>query len=211
MSENTKTGVEDNNLKTDPVQPASDATDVTRRGFLASSLTVVGSLLVGQSVTYSDQLPVKAGAHSTLDVSALRKIIKGRVLTKSDADFEKVALNVWNKYGNDNRRPQLIVRVADEHDVIEAVRYARTNKLKIAVRGGGHNWCNPSLRNGGMMIDLTNLNRVISIDPKTRKAVVQPMISNREIQRQLNALHLSYPSGHCPPVKLSGYVLGGGM
>ena len=122
-------------------------------------------------------------------------------------DFEKVAFDVWNKYGAMKRRPQLIVRVANEQDVVEAVKYARAHKLKVTVRGGGHNWCNPSLRNGGMMIDLTSLNKVISIDAKAHKAVVQPIISNREIQAAPQCSNLSYPSGHCPPVKLSGYLL----
>ena len=132
----------------------------------------------------------KAPAHTSLDTSALQKNIKGQVLTASDADFEKVALDIWNKYGPIKRRPQVIVRVANEQDVVEAVKFARANKLKVTVRGGGHNWCNPSLRNGGMMIDLTNLNQVISIDAKAHKAVVQPIISNREIQAHLNAQNL---------------------
>ncbi len=155
--------------------------------------------------------PTEGPAHTNPDTSTLQKSIKGQVLTPSDPDFEKVALDVWNKYGTIKRRPQLIVRVAVEQDVVEAVKYAAANKLKVTVRGGGHNWCNPSLRNGGMMIDLANLNQVISIDAKAHKAVVQPIISNREIQARLNAQGLSYPSGHCPPVKLSGYLLGGGM
>ncbi len=62
-----------------------------------------------------------------------------------------------------------------------------------------------------MMIDLTNLNQVISIDEKAQKAVVQPIISNRDIQMHLNAKGMAFPSGHCPQVKLSGYLLSGGM
>ncbi len=150
-------------------------------------------------------------AHPNLDTNTLRKSVKGDVLSATDSDFEKVALDIWNKYGPIKRRPQLIVRVADEQDVVEAVRFARANKLKVTVRGGGHHWSNSSLRNSGVMIDLTNLNQVISIDAKAHKAVVQPIISNREIQAHFNAQNLSYPSGHCPPVKLSGYLLSGGM
>lgn len=153
----------------------------------------------------------KAPALVNPDTRVLQEKVKGQVLTASDSDFAKVALDVWNKYGTNERRPQFIVRVADEQDVVEAVNYARANNLKVSVRGGGHNWCNPSMRNGGMMIDLTNLNQVISIDAKAHRAVVQPIVSNREVQAQLNAQNLSYPSGHCPPVKLSGYLLGGGM
>ena len=211
MTENPETVIAENNLKTDQDTPGSDATDVSRRSFLASSLAVAGSLLVGESVAHSERLPDNAGVHGNLDANALRKSIKGQVLTRTDTDFEKVAIDVWNQYGTSKRRPQLIVRVANEQDVVEAVKFAKASKLKVVVRGGGHNWCNPSLRDGGMMIDLTNLNKVISIDPKERKAVVQPIISNREIQHHLNAQNLSYPSGHCPPVKLSGYLLGGGM
>jgi len=36
-----------------------------------------------------------------------------------------------------------------------------------------HNWCQPTLRNGGLLIDLSELNKVISIDVGARKAVVQ--------------------------------------
>ena len=56
-----------------------------------------------------------------------------------------------------------------------------------------------------------NLNKVISIDVEARRAVVEPIISNREAQRILNAKGLAFPSGHCPQVKLSGYLLSGGM
>lgn len=79
------------------------------------------------------------------------------------------------------------------------------------MRGGGHNWCSPSNRNGGILIDLANLNKVISIDANARKAVVQPIVSNREVLAALKAYNLAFPSGHCPPVKMSGYLLSGGM
>ncbi len=147
----------------------------------------------------------------TDDVAALRARFRGRVVTPSDDDFEEIALGgLWNQL-RPARRPQIIARVDDEQDVVEAVRFASSRKLKVAVRGGGHNWCNPALRDGGMMIDLANLDQVLSINPEARTAVVQPIVSNRELQAALNALGMAYPTGHCPQVKLSGYLLGGGM
>jgi FAD/FMN-containing dehydrogenase len=133
------------------------------------------------------------------------------VVTPSDSDFEAVASGgQWNHL-RPARVPDVIARVADEQDVLEAVRFAKASKLKVAVRGGGHNWCNPALRNGGMLIDLADLDEIVSIDAETMTAVVQPILSNREVQAALNAHGLSYPTGHCPQVKLSGYLLGGGM
>ena len=137
--------------------------------------------------------------------------VRGDLLTPSDPDFARVVFEgQWNRL-RPRRTPDAVVRVADEQEVVETVRFARDNQLKVAVRGGGHNWCNPALRNGGLLIDLSELNQIVSIDAGARRAVVQPIISNREAQEALNAHGLSYPTGHCPQVKLSGYLLGGGM
>jgi FAD/FMN-containing dehydrogenase len=148
---------------------------------------------------------------SNLDLDALKKGCRGAVVGASEPEFaERVYGGLWNRL-LPRRAPQIVVCAADEQDVISAIQFARENNLKVVVRGGGHNWCQPTLRNGGLLIDLKNLNKVISIDVGNRKAVVQPIISNREIQKVLNAQGLAYPSGHCPQVKLSGYLLGGGM
>jgi FAD/FMN-containing dehydrogenase len=146
-----------------------------------------------------------------VDVAPLRSRLGGRVATSADDDFAALAFGgQWNRL-LPSRAPQVIARVRDERDVVEAVSFARAQGLKVAVRGGGHNWANPALRRGGMLIDLTDLNRIVELEPGERRAVVQPVISNREAQRALNAEGLAYPTGHCPQVKLSGYLLGGGM
>lgn len=136
---------------------------------------------------------------------------KGAWLLPDDAEFEAAAVGeLWNLH-QPSRRPDIIARVTDDDDVIYAIRYAREHGLKVVVRGGGHNWACPSLRNGGLMIDLSNLTRVISIDQASRRAVVEPIISNRRILAELEPYDLAFPSGHCPAVKLSGYLLSGGM
>ncbi|MBY0357890.1 MAG: FAD-binding oxidoreductase [Candidatus Obscuribacterales bacterium] len=193
------------------MEPKSDSNSngFSRRRFLAKTIAVSGSFLA--SGAYAKQLLAQSPNNASVDLTVLQKSIQGKVVQKGDPEFDTFVYGeLWNKLVP-KRAPQVVVRVNNEQDVVEAVRFAKANKLKVVVRGGGHNWCSPSLRNGGMMIDLTNLNKVISIDPLARKAVVQPIISNREIQAHLNAHGMSYPSGHCPPVKLSGYLLGGGM
>ena len=146
-----------------------------------------------------------------MDIDALKKACKGVVAAQGDANFtELIHGNLWNRL-IPSRAPQIVIRVKDEQDVIAAIHFAQENKWKVVVRGGGHNWCQPTLRNSGLLIDLSELNKVISIDVGARKAVVQPVISNRDIQKVLNPKGLAYPSGHCPQVKLSGYLLGGGM
>lgn len=183
----------------------SSGDKISRRHFVAGGLAAAGSLYLGDTEVFAAPLAVN------FPLSELKKQIRGQAVVPGDGDFHKFVFDgLWNKLYQD-RQPQVVVKVMDDEDVVNAVKFARAHKLKVAVRGGGHNWCNPSLRNSGMMIDLSNLNQVISLDVAGRKAVVQPIISNREVQKVLNAHNLSYPSGHCPQVKLSGYLLGGGM
>jgi len=183
---------------------------VSRRAFLSKGIASAGSLSLMSAVVGS-QVLAKAASKGGLDLCALQSKFKGKLLTPEDADFNKVAFGgLWNEI-HPKRAPQLIAQVNDENDIAHVIKYARANKLKVSVRGGGHNWCSPSVRNSGILIDLTRMNKVISIDAKTRKAVMQPIISNREVQAALKPYDLAFPTGHCPPVKLSGYLLSGGM
>lgn len=152
---------------------------------------------------------VKTGPREA-DWETLRRHIKGQVVTAHSPEFAAVRSEmVWNRLKPD-RSPDVIVRVKDEHDVVEAVNFARTHGLKVVVRGGGHTWCGLAVRNGGMTIDLSALNES-TIDESTRTAVIQPVISNRELARRLGEHNLAFPIGHCPTVKASGYLLNGGM
>ena len=172
---------------------------------MKGTAAAAGGLLLGRSGR------AETPKGTPMDIEALKKACKGVVAAQGDANFtELIHGNLWNRL-IPRRAPQIVIRVKDEQDVIAAIHFARENKLKVVVRGGGHNWCQPTLRNGGLLIDLSELNKVISIDVGARKAVVQPVISNRDIQKVLNPKGLAYPSGHCPQVKLSGYLLGGGM
>ena len=178
---------------------------LSRRQFVVGAAAAAGGAFLGQTGR------AESPQSTPMNIDTLKRACKGVVAAHGEPGFEEqVYGGLWNRLFP-NRAPQIAVCVADEQDAITAIQFARENKLKVVVRGGGHNWCQPTLRNGGLLIDLKNLDKVISIDVAARKAVVQPIISNREMQRVLNAKGLAYPSGHCPQVKLSGYLLGGGM
>jgi FAD/FMN-containing dehydrogenase len=188
--------------------------DISRRSLLAAGLTGAGSVVLSSAPAYRGSAAAGPALKSgQRDPGTLKSSFgfQGRALSASDPDFDNAAFgDLWNKL-HPARHPQIIAQAKDEHDVAAAIKFARANKLKVTARGGGHNWCNPSLRDSGLLIDLSNLNRVLSVDPASRKAVVQPIVSNRQIQAALNAYGMSFPSGHCPEVKLSGYLLSGGM
>ncbi len=145
-----------------------------------------------------------------MDLRQLRNRVRGDVTTPADAGYESLRRSmVWNRLAPE-QRPGAIVQAASEQDVVEAVRFARAARLKIALRGGGHSWVGFSLRDGTLLIDLGRLNSV-SIDRDSQRAVIQPAVRGRELNRSLAAQGLAFPVGHCPTVPMSGFILNGAL
>lgn len=129
---------------------------------------------------------------------------------RRDANYEATRRRmVWNQRVP-QRFPDVIVSVTSDADVIEAVKLARSRGLRISVRAGGHSWIATSLRDGGMLIDLSRLNGV-TVDEAARTAVAQPAIKNTELVAALAQHELAFPAGHCPTVAIGGYLLAGGQ
>jgi FAD/FMN-containing dehydrogenase len=145
-----------------------------------------------------------------MDPKELQDRIEGNVTVSTDASYPQLRRNeVWPQ-NTPGRYPQLIVQVANQNDVVQAVKFARAAGMKIAVRGGGHSWVGFSLRDESLLIDLGHLNQV-SIDRQARTARIQPAITGQELNRRLEAEGLAFPVGHCGTVALSGFLLNGGI
>jgi hypothetical protein len=83
----------------------------------------------------------------------LRAALNGRVITPDDAGYDE-ARSVF--YGGIDRRPALIVRVADATDVSRVVGLARDGGLELAVRSGGHSGAGHSTTDGDRARPLTD-------------------------------------------------------
>jgi FAD/FMN-containing dehydrogenase len=99
---------------------------------------------------------------SDLEISSFKKKFSGQLLTKDDKDYNEVR-SIWN--GMINKHPALIARCKNSTDVSLAVKFARNHNLLTSIRGGGHNVAGNSVCEGGMMIDLSWMNK-ISVDQK---------------------------------------------
>jgi FAD/FMN-containing dehydrogenase len=170
----------------------------TRREIVqASSLAIAAGLVPGNVL----------GKTSIPDAAAR---IKGKVITRGDASYETTRQGiVWNGVVPAHR-PKLICAVADEHDVVQALDLARRHGLKVAVRGGGHNWVGFSLRDDSLLIDLRRLNELLSLDEAGRIAIIQPAMLGQDLNTALAKKGLAFPVGHCASVALSGFLLNGG-
>lgn len=147
---------------------------------------------------------------SLLDWTLLQNKVQGRVVPRGSVEYESNRRSmVWNAV-KPERFPGAIMRVGSDVDVREAILFARRNKLKVAIRGGGHNWHNSALRQGGLLLDLSGLNQ-LSVDAGQHKAAVQPGVRGSTLMANLVPHGLAFPIGHCPEVPMSGFLLNGGL
>ena len=99
-------------------------------------------------------------------IDQLRRSFAGEVIPP-DATAYHDARRVWN--ATFDRRPALILRPSSVEDVTTAIRFGRDRDLEIAVRGGGHSAVGHSTTDGGLVIDLGQMNEVI-VDAERRRA-----------------------------------------
>jgi FAD binding domain/Berberine and berberine like len=140
-------------------------------------------------------------------IESLKASLLGELLQPGDEGYDS-ARRVWN--GMIDRKPALIVRCAEVADVINAVNFARTHGLLVAVRGGGHNITGNAVCDGGIVIDFSRM-KDIRIDPVKRTAWAEAGLTLGEFVRETQRLGLGTTIGTVSETALSGLTLGGGM
>jgi FAD/FMN-containing dehydrogenase len=174
-----------------------------RRSFCLSALSSLAA-----AVAVRPRLAVAAGsALRPADVEDLRANFAGRLLLPEQPGYDS-ARKVWN--GAFDRKPALIARCSNANDVIRAVTFARDRQLLVAVRGGGHSFPGHSTCDGGLLIDLSEMDGV-RVDPKTRTARVQPGTVLSQFDRETQALGLATTMGTVSQTGVGGLTLGGGF
>ena len=134
--------------------------------------------------------------------------LTGRVIFKGDPGYEEARKN-WDPHTD--RYPKVFVFAKRTADVVNAIRWARQNNVPIRPRGGRHALeVNLSQVNGGLVIDVSNLN-TIRLN-KTKRTVV--VGTGNRVGRIVNALGRQgfiAPFGDSPSVGIGGITPGGGI
>jgi FAD/FMN-containing dehydrogenase len=148
-------------------------------------------------------------AEAALDPEALQAFIagvRGRVLQAGDDGYDD-ARAIWN--GLIDRRPALIVQCTGAADVVDAVNFAREHNLLLSIRGGAHNVAGNAVNDGGLVIDLSQMNGV-HVDPATRTVRVQGGATLGDMDRETQLFGLAVPVGVVSMTGVAGLTLHGG-
>lgn len=108
------------------------------------------------------------------------------------------------------RYPVAVVEAETEEHIVQAVKLANEQQLRISVRSGGHSWAAWSVRDNAILIDLGKWQH-ISLDEERSIVTVSPSTTGHILNTYLAKHGYLFPGGHCPDVGLGGFLLQGGM
>ncbi len=140
-------------------------------------------------------------------IPELRAAFHGDVVAPHDPGYEAARLVVNAAV---DRRPALIVRPADSADVALALSFARTERLELAVRGGGHSFAGHGTTDGGLLVDMANM-RALHVDPQRRIAWAEAGLTAGQYTAEAAKHGLTTGFGDTGSVGIAGVTLGGGI
>ncbi len=143
--------------------------------------------------------------------------------------YEKIASIVGSKYVTDSEPvcyaysmncdtilqgiPDLVVRPGTAQDVAEILKVANTFKIKVIPRGGGADLTGGAkpIGDGGIVLDITRMNKVLDVDEKNHVVTVEAGISWSELCDQLRRVGVGYYTGSTGPGSGFSATIGGGL
>jgi FAD/FMN-containing dehydrogenase len=138
---------------------------------------------------------------------ALAAASRGTVLAPGDPGYD-AARSVWN--ARVDRHPDAVLRCRGAADVAAGVSFARDRDVSLGVKGGGHHVSGAAVPDGGLLVDLSPMDRV-RVDPAERVARVGPGATWGDVDPETQAHGLAVPGGQDPNIGVGGLTLGGGV
>src|SRR5215472_5733761 len=137
----------------------------------------------------------------------LRAAIVGGVFVPGDRGYDQ-ARQAWNL--TTDERPAVVVLTESAADVAQAVRYARSHRMRIAPQGTGHG-SEPLEPLEGAMLLRTSRMRSVRMDPDARAARAEAGAQWQDVTVPAGERGLAALAGTSPNVGVTGYTLGGGI
>ena len=125
------------------------------------------------------------------DLRALQAICgKERVITRDEIgeDYSHDELSGIRKF------PDVLVRATSAQEVAQVMKYASSRKLPVTPRGAGTGLVGGSVAiRGGIMIDLSRMNRFLELDEENMTLTLEPGVLLMEIAKFVEPAGFFYP------------------
>ncbi|WDZ57669.1 FAD-binding oxidoreductase [Paenibacillus polymyxa] len=133
--------------------------------------------------------------------------LTGRIVIPGNPSYNMARMEFNRRF---SKFPRVIVFCQRTQDVINAVKWARERGIRLRVRSGRHSYEGFSTVNGGIIIDVSEMNKV-TVDRKNGVAIVQTGNPLARVYKKLWNKRVAIPAGTAPDVGVAGLTLGGGI
>jgi FAD/FMN-containing dehydrogenase len=97
-------------------------------------------------------------------------------------------------FGHSLSAPSYVFKPASVQDIRDAIKLAQKTGLSLSTRGAGRSYNDAALNGGGIVLDMTGMDRIIKWDPKTGLVTAQPGLTLEGLWQRVE------PEGWWPPV-----------
>lgn len=88
---------------------------------------------------------------------------------------------------------QALVYPLSTEEVSAVMRFAWENRIPVTPRGAGTNLVGSTVPDGGIILDLSHMNRILEIDPDTFTVTAEPGVLLQDLQARVESMGLFYP------------------
>ncbi len=97
-------------------------------------------------------------------------------------------------FGHSLSAPSYSFKPSATEEIHETIRLAKITELSISTRGAGRSYNDAALNGGGIVLDMTDMNRILTWDPKTGLVTAEPGLTLEGLWQHVE------PEGWWPPV-----------
>src|ERR1700694_5293277 len=156
---------------------------------------------------------ISAGADSKLLADLRQTLPASQVSTETEQLDRYVADTYWKALaaraaGAPLGRPDVVVKPHSDEEVAAVVRLANHYQVPVVPWGGGSGTQGASIpTHGGIVIDLTGMDRIVEVDERSMTVTAEPGVNGKRLEAALNQRGLMLP--HYPPSAV--HCAGGGF
>ncbi|MFZ1041974.1 MAG: FAD-binding oxidoreductase [Anaerolineales bacterium] len=97
-------------------------------------------------------------------------------------------------FGHSLRAPAYVFSPTRSEEIVQAFELANQTGLTITARGAGRSYNDASLNGGGIVLDMSAMNRIVTWDPQTGRVTAEPGVTIEQLWQRVE------PDGWWPPV-----------
>jgi len=136
----------------------------------------------------------------------MQMVGKSNVLTK---DEEKESYSHDETLNLRRYMPEIVLKPNNRNQVRDILILANKERIPITPRGGGTGLSGGAVPlYGGILLSLERMNKILELDKENMMAVLEPGVTNGELQRQVEKYELFYPVN---PASLDSCTIGGNV